>query len=202
LGGCQSLHTNSLDEAYALPSEHAATLALRTQQVIAYECGVTQAPDPLGGSYYLEHLTGAVEEAGNHYIQRIDEMGGMLAAIESGFPQREIARSSYEYQRSVEQAENVVVGVNKFVESEERPIELLEIGEAAEQAQIERLSELRKRRGQLAVDRALDALRRAAETGANTMPPILDAVRAYATVGEICAALKDVFGPYTESSVL
>jgi methylmalonyl-CoA mutase, N-terminal domain len=202
LGGCQSLHTNSLDEAYALPSEHAATLALRTQQVIAYESGVTQAPDPLAGSYYLEHLTGAVEEAANEYIRRIDEMGGMLAAIENGFPQREIARSSYEYQRSVEQGESVVVGVNKFVESEERPIELLEIGEAAEQAQIERLSELRKRRGQLAVDRALDALRRAAETGANTMSPILEAVRAYATVGEICAALKDVFGPYTESSVL
>jgi methylmalonyl-CoA mutase, N-terminal domain len=202
LGGCQSLHTNSLDEAYALPSEHAATLALRTQQVIAYESGVTQAPDPLGGSYYLEHLTSSVEEAANDYIRRIDEMGGMLAAIENGFPQREIARSSYEYQRSVEQGENVVVGVNKFVESEERPIELLAIGEAAEQAQIARLSELRKRRGQLAVDRALDALRRAAEGGANTMPPILDAVRAYATVGEICAALKDVFGPYTESSVL
>ena len=202
LGGCQSLHTNSLDEAYALPSEHAATLALRTQQVIAYESAVAKTPDPLGGSYYLEHLTCAMESAANDYIRRIDEMGGMLDAIESGFPQREIARAAYEYQRSVEQGESVIVGVNKFTDSAEQPLEVLQIGEAAQKRQIEALHELKRRRSQNAVDQALDAVRKAAEGTANTMPPILDAVRAYATVGEICEALKEVFGGYTEISVV
>jgi len=202
LGGCQSLHTNSLDEAYALPSEHAATLALRTQQVIAYESGVANTPDPLGGSYYLEHLTCAMESAANDYIRQIDEMGGMLEAIESGFPQREIARAAYEYQRSIEQGESVIVGVNKFTESAEQPIEVLQIGEAAQKRQIEALHQLKKRRSQTAADRALGGVRKAAEESANTMPPILDAVRAYATVGEICGALKDVFGGYTETSVV
>jgi methylmalonyl-CoA mutase N-terminal domain/subunit len=202
LGGCQSLHTNSLDEAYALPSEHAATLALRTQQVIAYESGVANTPDPLGGSYYLEHLTGAVESAANDYIRRIDEMGGMLSAIESGFPQREIARAAYEYQRSVEQGESVIVGVNKFAESAEQPLEVLQIGEEAQKRQMEALHQLKKRRRQTAVDQALGGVRKAAQGTANTMPPILDAVRAYATVGEICEALKDVFGGYTETSVV
>ena len=202
LGGCQSLHTNSLDEAYALPSEHAATLALRTQQVIAYESGVANTPDPLGGSYYLEHLTCAMESAANDYIRQIDEMGGMLEAIESGFPQREIARAAYEYQRSIEPGESVIVGVNKFTESAEQPIEVLQIGEAAQKRQIEALHQLKKRRSQTAADRALGGVRKAAEESANTMPPILDAVRAYATVGEICGALKDVFGGYTETSVV
>ena len=202
LGGCQSLHTNSLDEAYALPSEHAVTLALRTQQVIAYETGVTGEPDPLGGSYYLEHLTSGMEEAANRYIRQIDEMGGMIPAIERGFPQSEIARASYEYQRSVEQGEKVIVGVNKFTDSVEQPIDVLQIDETAEARQIERLKAMKKRRSQTAVERSLDALRRAAGTDANTMPAILDAVRAYATVGEICGALKEVFGGYTESSVL
>ncbi|HEY7337144.1 MAG TPA: methylmalonyl-CoA mutase family protein [Bryobacteraceae bacterium] len=202
LGGCQSLHTNSLDEAYALPSEHAVTLALRTQQVIAYESGVTQTPDPLGGSYYLEHLTAEMEAAANGLIHRIDEMGGMLAAIESGFPQREIAHASYDYQCAVEQRESVIVGVNKFTEFGEQPIEVLQIDETAEKRQIERLKELKRRRSQVAVDRALDALRTAAQGSANTMPAILDAVRAYATVGEICGAFKDIFGGYTEASVL
>jgi len=202
LGGCQSLHTNSLDEAYALPSEHAATLALRTQQVIAYESGVANTPDPLGGSYYLEHLTCAMESAANDYVRQIDEMGGMLEAIESGFPQREIARAAYEYQRSIEQGESVIVGVNKFTESAEQPIEVLQIGEAAQKRQIEALHQLKKRRSQTAADRALGGVRKAAEESANTMPPILDAVRAYATVGEICGALKDVFGGYTETSVV
>jgi methylmalonyl-CoA mutase N-terminal domain/subunit len=202
LGGCQSLHTNSLDEAYALPSEHAATLALRTQQVIAYETGVTKEPDPLGGSYYLEHLTSAVESAANEYIRRIDEMGGMIPAIERGFPQTEIARASYEYQHSIEQGESVIVGVNKFNEAEEQPIDVLQIDEASERRQVESLRQLRNRRSQSAVQVALDELRRAAEGDANTMPPILNAVRAYATVGEICAAFKDTFGTYTESNVL
>jgi methylmalonyl-CoA mutase N-terminal domain/subunit len=202
LGGCQSLHTNSLDEAYALPSEHAVTLALRTQQVLAYETGVVKEPDPLGGSYYLESLTSEVEAAAKDYIRRIDEMGGMIPAIERGFPQMEIAKASYEYQRSVEQGESVIVGVNKFTDSEEQPIDVLQIDEAAEARQIERLNGVRKSRSQSAVQRALDGLRKAAESEANTMPLILDAVRAYATVGEICSALKDVFGSYTESSVL
>jgi methylmalonyl-CoA mutase N-terminal domain/subunit len=202
LGGCQSLHTNSLDEAYALPSEHAVTLALRTQQVIAYETGVANEPDPLGGSYYLEHLTSDMEAAANAYIRQIDEIGGMIPAIERGFPQGEIAKASYEYQRSVERGESVIVGVNKFTYSEEQPIDVLQIDETAESRQVERLNALRKRRSQTEVQKALDALRRTAESDTNTMPRILDAVRAYATVGEICSALKDVFGSYTETSVL
>jgi methylmalonyl-CoA mutase N-terminal domain/subunit len=202
MGGCQSLHTNSLDEAYALPSEHAATLALRTQQVIAYETGVTREPDPFGGSYFVERLTDEVEAAAGDYIRQIDAMSGMIAAIERGFPQQEIARSSYEYQRAVEQGEAVIVGVNKFADSESQPIELLQIDPAAEGKQIQRLRELRQQRRSAEVDAALAALRRAAEGSENTMPHILDAVRAYSTVGEICGALKDVFGAYTETSVV
>ncbi len=202
LGGCQSLHTNSLDEAYALPSERAVTLALRTQQVIAYESGVTKEPDPLGGSYFLESLTAQMHEAAGDYIRRIDEMGGMIPAIERGFPQQEIARSSYEFQRAIERNEAVIVGVNKFQDATEPPIDILQIDESAEKRQIERLRQLRQRRSSAAVSRALAALRKAAEGQANTLPYILDAVRAYATVGEICGALKDVFGTYTETSVL
>jgi methylmalonyl-CoA mutase N-terminal domain/subunit len=202
LGGCQSLHTNSLDEAYALPSEHAATLALRTQQVIAYETGVTAEPDPLGGSYFVERLTDDVEAAAWRYIRQIDDMGGMIPAIERGFPQQEIARASYEYQRAVEQGEAVIVGVNKFQDTEEKPIELLQIDQAAEDQQISGLRELKQRRSQAAVDKCIGTLRSAAERSENIMPPILDAVRAYATVGEICAALKEVFGAYTETSTV
>jgi methylmalonyl-CoA mutase N-terminal domain/subunit len=202
LGGCQSLHTNSLDEAYALPSEDAVTLALRTQQVIAYETGVTAEPDPLGGSYFLERLTLDVEAAANQYIRRIDEMGGMIAAIERGFPQSEIAQASYEYQREIEQGEQIIVGVNKFTDEDEQPIDVLRIDARAEQKQIERVREVRRRRSASDVARTLDDLRRAAEGTENTMPYILDAVRAYATVGEICGALKDVFGSYTETSFL
>jgi len=202
LGGTQSLHTNSLDEAYALPGERAATLALRTQQVIAYESGVTAAPDPLGGSYFVERLTAEVERAAGDYIRRIDAMGGMIPAIEAGFPQREIAQASYDYQRSVETGERKIVGVNAFVESEERPMELLAIDESAARRQEEKLAALRKRRSQARVDATLDALRRAAAGSENTMPAILDAVRAYATVGEICQALAEVFGGYQEKSIL
>ena len=201
-GGCQSLHTNSLDEAYALPSEHAATLALRTQQVIAYETGVTQEPDPLGGSYFLEQLTLDVENAANEYIRRIDNMGGMITAIERGFPQTEIANASYQYQHSVERGDSVIVGVNKFTEEQDQPIELLHIDPLVEKKQIERLCELKRSRSQSEVDGTLAALKRAAEGTANTMPYILDAVRAYATVGEMCAALRDVFGSYTETNVV
>ncbi|MGH9593262.1 MAG: acyl-CoA mutase large subunit family protein [Bryobacteraceae bacterium] len=202
LGGCQSLHTNSLDEAYALPSEHAVTIALRTQQVIAYESGVTVEPDPLGGSYFLERLTLDVEAAAKQYIRRIDEMGGMIPAIECGFPQGEIAQASYEYQREIERDQQVIVGVNKFTEREAQPIEVLEIDETAEAKQLERLAEVKRRRSASAVASALDALRHAAEGAENTMPYILDAVRAYATVGEICAALQEVFGAYTETSIV
>jgi methylmalonyl-CoA mutase N-terminal domain/subunit len=202
LGGCQSLHTNSLDEAYALPSEDAVTLALRTQQVIAYETGVTAEPDPLGGSYFVERLTLDVEAAARQYIQKIDELGGMIPAIERGFPQSEIAQASYEYQREIERGEQVIVGVNKFTEEGEQPtpIDVLQIDESAERKQIERLDAVRKRRSAGEVARALGALRTAAAGTENTMPYILDAVRAYATVGEICGALKDVFGGYTETS--
>lgn len=200
LGGTQSLHTNSLDEAYALPSERAATLALRTQQVIAYESGVTATADPLGGSYFVERLTDEIEDAAGDYIRRIDAMGGMIPAIERGYPQREIAEASYEYQRSLETGQRKIVGVNAFTEQEEQPIELLQIEEAAALRQEENLAALRKRRSNVRVASALDALRRAAEGTENTMPFILEAVRAYATVGEICGALADVFGRYREET--
>jgi methylmalonyl-CoA mutase N-terminal domain/subunit len=202
LGGCQSLHTNSLDEAYALPSEHAVTVALRTQQVIAYETGITTEPDPLGGSYFVERLTLDMEDAANAYIRRIDEMGGMIPAIERGYPQTEIANASYEFQHSVEMGENVIVGVNKFTEKDEKPIELLQIDKTAEGRQIEKLRGVKARRSASEVEKALANLKRAAEGTENTMPFILDAVRAYATVGEISAAFGEVFGTYTETSVL
>jgi methylmalonyl-CoA mutase N-terminal domain/subunit len=202
LGGCQSLHTNSLDEAYALPSEHAVTVALRTQQVIAYETGVTAEPDPLGGSYFLEKLTLDMEEAANKYIRQIDDMGGMIPAIERGFPQTEIANASYEFQHSVEMGESIIVGVNKFTEKEEKPIELLQIDGTAERRQVEKLRDVKARRSNGEVQKALANLKRAAEGTANTMPFILDAVRAYATVGEISAVMGEVFGTYTETSVV
>jgi methylmalonyl-CoA mutase, N-terminal domain len=201
LGGAQSLHTNSLDEAYALPSEHAVTIALRTQQVLAYETGVTGYPDPFGGSYFLEALTLETERAANDYIRRIDQMGGMVPAIEAGFPQREIAGASYRYQREIEAGERVIVGVNRFQSSDE-PIDLLEIDENAASTQCARLDALRKRRDCAAVTRSLDALRHAAEDSENTMPFILDAVRAYATLGEICDAMRSVFGSHQEKTHL
>ncbi len=202
LGGCQSLHTNSLDEAYALPSEHAVTLALRTQQVIAYESGVTATPDPLGGSYYLEWLTVQMERGAEDYIRRIDEMGGMIPAIEQNYPQREIAQASYAYQRAVEAGERIVVGVNAFQSDHDAPIEILQIDETAARKQRERLAALRRRRSSTRVQAALDAVRRAAEGRENTMPYLLDAVRSYATLGEICDALRGVFGTYQEPNVL
>jgi methylmalonyl-CoA mutase, N-terminal domain len=202
MGGCQSLHTNSLDEAYALPSEHAVTIALRTQQVLAHETGIAAWPDPCGGSNYVERLTNEVEAAANTHIRHIDELGGMLPAIEQGYPQREIAQASYQYQKSVERGEAVIVGVNKFMDREEHPPELLHIGAETERQQCERLREVRAMRNQSAVDRTLDAIRRGAEGSENTMPMLLDAVRAYATVGEICEALGAVFGAYVETAVI
>jgi methylmalonyl-CoA mutase N-terminal domain/subunit len=202
LGGAQSLHTNSLDEAYALPGEHAVTIALRTQQVIAHESGVASVPDPLGGSFFLERLTLDVEDAAYRYIRRIDEMGGMIPAIERNFPQGEIAQASYEYQRSIETGERIIVGVNGFQSEKDEPMDLLEIDETAARRQEERLSALRNKRDTARVGASLDALKRAAGGTDNTMPFILDAVRAYATLGEICDAFRDVFGTYTETSVL
>jgi methylmalonyl-CoA mutase N-terminal domain/subunit len=202
LGGCQSLHTNSLDEAYALPSEHAATLALRTQQIIAHESGVTKTPDPLGGSYYLEHLTNEMEHAAGQYIDRIDGMGGMIPAIEHGFPQREIANASYEYQRAIETGEQIIVGVNAFNDDNAQSIDILQVDRKSEQRQIEKLRRLREGRDSGRVTRALGDLRRAASGQANTMPYILDAVRAFATLGEMCDALREVFGTYQERSEL
>ena len=201
LGGTQSLHTNSLDEALALPTEEAALLALRTQQVLAYESGVTQTVDPLGGSYFLERLTLDMEAACYEYFRRIDEMGGMVAAIERGFPQREIAQASYQYQRAVESREKIVVGVNAFA-ADQTGLEILSIDSTAHERQVEKLRRLRTRRDSSRADAALDALEQAARGEANLMPPILDCVRAYCTVGEICNRLRAVFGVYQESSVV
>ena len=202
LGGCQSLHTNSLDEAYALPSEDAVTIALRTQQVIAHESGVTAAADPLGGSYFLERLTLDTERAAGEYIRRIDDMGGMIAAIEKNFPQREIANASYEYQKAVERGEKIIVGVNAFQAGREEPIEILQIGQGAQEHQAGKLAALRKKRDNIRVRACLDALQGTAEGAGNTMPDILNAVRAYCTLGEICDALREVFGSYQETNLV
>ena len=202
LGGTQSLHTNSLDEAYALPSEHAVTIALRTQQVLAYESGIPAEVDPLGGSYYLERLTYEMEEAARALMRRIDELGGMIPAIAAGFPQGEIARASYEFQREVEAGERKIVGVNAYVEAEDETPPLLVIDETAARRQGEKLARLRARREGAVVGKALEALKEAARGEANTMPYLLDAVRAYATVGEICGALAEVYGRYQEMSVV
>ena len=203
LGGTQSLHTNSLDEAYALPSEHAATLALRTQQVIAYESGVTAELDPVGGSYFVERITLDMEAGAQEYIRRIDQMGGMIDAIERGFPQSEIANASYQYQRKVESGEKVIVGVNRFAAGQdEAPIDILRIPQSAHTTQAAKLKNLRAERDTARVQQSLSDLRRSAEGSANTMPCILEAVRAYATLGEICGALRDVFGTHQEKSIL
>ncbi len=201
-GGTQSLHTNSLDEAYALPSEEAVTLALRTQQVLAYETGIAEEPDPFGGSHYLERLTEQMEAAANEYIGRIDRMGGMVAAIEQGYPQREIAEASYAFQREVETGGKIVVGVNAFESQDDEAIELLRVDQSAQARQLSKLERLRARRDRGRVEYALKALQGAAYGAGNTMPFILDAVREYATVGEICGALRDVFGSYQESSAI
>src|SRR3954465_4837158 len=202
LGGTNSLHTNSLDEALALPTEEAATLALRTQQVIAHESGVTAEVDPFGGSYFVEKLTREMEEGAPAYFDRIDSMGGMVAAIERGFPQQEIAESSYRFQQSVERRDKVIVGVNAFVQENEPPIEILYIDDSASDKQLARLEQLRASRDNAAVQRTLDRLRAVARTTDNLMPPILDAVRAYATVGEMCDALREVWGEYEEVPII
>jgi methylmalonyl-CoA mutase, N-terminal domain len=211
LGGTQSLHTDSYDEALALPTEEAARIALRTQQIIAYESGVTQTVDPLGGSYFLENLTLQMEKGSFDYFGKLDAMGGMVKAIERGYPQKEIAEASYQYQRAVEAREKVIVGANEFVIEEESP-HILYIDESVARSQTAKLKTLRARRSNEEVQRALDALKKAAAqepkagsngeiSSANTMPYLVDAVRAYATVGEICEALRQVYGIYTEVSI-
>jgi methylmalonyl-CoA mutase N-terminal domain/subunit len=202
LGGCQSLHTNAMDEALALPTENAALLALRTQQIIAHETGVANTADPLGGSYAIEHLTDEIESRAKEYIARIDAIGGVLRAIETGYVQGEIQRAAYEYQRAVERREQIVVGVNQFVADQETPIPTLRVDPELERAQIDRLRALRARRDTSRAHAAVTEVERRARSGENLMPAIAAAVEAYATVGEISDALRRVFGEYTESVVL
>jgi methylmalonyl-CoA mutase N-terminal domain/subunit len=202
LGGTNSLHTNSLDEALALPTAEAATLALRTQQIIAHESGVTNIVDPLGGSYFVEALTREMEDGARAYFDTIDRMGGMVEAIEHGYPQKEIAEASYRFQQSVEKREKIIVGVNDFVLEEEEPIPILYIDETTAERQIDRLNRLRRERDNVAVNRALDALRDTARGKGNTMYSLLDCVRAYATVGEMCDALREVWGEYEEEAAI
>jgi methylmalonyl-CoA mutase, N-terminal domain len=202
LGGTNSLHTNSLDEALALPTEQAATLALRTQQIIAHESGVTGIVDPLGGSYFIERLTLDMEAGARDYFDAIDRMGGMVAAIEQGFPQREIAEASYRFQQAVERREKIIVGVNDFVQEDEPPVPILYIDERAAETQAARLEQVRRRRDEAAVRRALDRLREAARGTDNTMPHLVDCARAYATVGEMCDSLREVWGEYEEEPLI
>ena len=198
LGGTNSLHTNSLDEALALPTAEAATLALRTQQIIAHESGVANIVDPLGGSYFVEKLTLDMEEGAKRYFDTIDRMGGMVAAVEQGYPQKEIAEASYQFQQAVERREKVIVGVNDYVMEDEPPHPILYIDDTAAETQLAALDRLRRTRDGARVARALDALREAARRADNTMYPLLECVRAYATVGEMCDALRDVWGEYEE----
>jgi len=200
LGGTQSLHTNSLDEALALPTEEAVTIALRTQQVIAHESGVANAADPLGGSWLVEKLTNDIEKEALDYFQRIDALGGMVAAIERGFPQREIQDSAFRFQQAVERREKVIVGVNEYV-MEETPVSILYIDEAVGSEQVARVQRLRETRDNTRVRAALEDLKAAAGGKDNLMPPILAASRAYATVGEMCDTLREVFGEYQEQPI-
>jgi methylmalonyl-CoA mutase N-terminal domain/subunit len=202
LGGTQSLHTNSFDEALALPTEHAVRLALRTQQVIAHETGVVNTIDPLGGSYYLEQLTNELERQAYDYFERIEELGGVIPAIEQNFQQREIAEASFRYQSEVERGERIVVGVNRYELDEEQPIEILRIDPALEQKQIERVQAVRARRDPAAAEAALARLKEdAAHDDRNLMEPILEAARAYVTMGEMCDALREVWGTWRETPV-
>jgi len=202
LGGTQSLHTNSMDEALCLPSEEAVQIALRSQQIIAYETGVSDTVDPLGGSYYVEELTREIFSRAEAYIHKIDEMGGAAAANEKGSIQREIQASAYQYQREIERGERVVVGLNRFQVQEEKPKNLLRVDPALRLSQIEKLKKMKSRRDQRLVTEALSALKKAAEGKDNLMEPILRAVKAYATLGEICDTLRQVFGEYRQVNTL
>ena len=202
LGGTQSLHTNSYDEALALPTEQAARIALRTQQIVAYESGVPHTVDPLAGSYYVETLTNEIEQRATAYLDKIDALGGMLKAIERGYVQQEIQNAAYEYQQAVDRLQAVVVGVNRFAVEDEKPIPIQRIDESLEHKQVERLRALRARRDAQPWKAALTQLEDAARSGANLMPCILAAVEAYATVGEISDTLRKVFGEYKEAVVI
>jgi methylmalonyl-CoA mutase, N-terminal domain len=201
LGGTQSLHTNSFDEALALPTEEAVRVALRTQQVIAFESGAPNTPDPLGGSWFVEKLTDEMEEAAYGYFTRIDELGGMVEAIRRNFPQREIADAAFTYQRELDERKRIVVGINDFTQEDEEPTPILRIDPALERKQVERLAATRAKRDSAAVESALVELKRAAATEENLMPPIIAAARARASEGEMIAAMQEVFGTYTESPV-
>jgi len=202
LGGTQSLHTNSMDETWALPTEHAVKIALRTQQIIAYETGVANTIDPLAGSYYIEYLTNRMEEEAEAYFQKIEELGGVIKAIEAGFFQREIADAAYRYQKALEEKRKIVVGVNEFIDpGEELKIEILKIPPEVEIEQVRALKQLRSERDNDAVKRALAELKRAASGSDNLMPRFLNAVRVYATIGEICDTLREVFGEYKEPPI-
>jgi methylmalonyl-CoA mutase N-terminal domain/subunit len=201
LGGTQSLHTNSMDEAFSLPTEEAVAVALKTQQLIGYETGVTDTVDPLAGAYSIEYLTDRIEAEAKDYIQRIDDMGGAVAAVEKGFIQREIQDSAYRYQRAVENEERIVVGVNKFQTEDVKPSNLLRVDPAVGERQVEKLKKLRAERDQNAVDQSIEALIKAAKSDENLMPPIIEAVRIYTTLGEICGALRSVFGEYKAAGV-
>jgi methylmalonyl-CoA mutase N-terminal domain/subunit len=200
LGGTQSLHTNSLDEALALPTEEAVTIALRTQQIIAHETGVANTADPLGGSYFVEKLTNDIEGEALQYFAKIDAMGGMVPAIERGFPQREIQEAAFQFQRAVERKEKIIVGVNEHV-MEEKPIPILYIDETVAEEQVAAVARLKASRDRARVDAALHALKAAASGTDNLMFPILEASRAYATLGEMCDALREVWGEYQEAPV-
>ncbi len=201
MGGTQSLHTNALDETIALPTEENALIALRTQQIIAHESGVANTVDPLGGSYYVESLTADMEEQAEEIFTKIDELGGMVAAIDNGYPQREIQEAAYQYQKEIEDNQRIIVGQNDFTGELGEPIDYLYIDDTVEEKQVERLAALRRRRDAGRVERALEAVRYAAGSDANLMPAILEAVHAYATVGEICGAMRDVFGEYQEQPI-
>ncbi|MGH7791123.1 MAG: acyl-CoA mutase large subunit family protein, partial [Thermodesulfobacteriota bacterium] len=198
LGGTQSLHTNSMDETLSLPTEEAVTVALRTQQIIAEESGVVNSIDPLGGSYVIESLTNTMEKEAFDYINRIDELGGIIKAIDIGFPQKEIANAAYKYQQELDRGEKVIVGVNKYVVPEERKIPILKIDEEVESNQRERLGEIMSRRNNKAVKSGLENIARAARDGKNLMPHIINAVREYATVGEISDVFREVYGVYRD----
>jgi methylmalonyl-CoA mutase N-terminal domain/subunit len=201
-GGTQSLHTNSFDEAYALPSEQAVTIALRTQQIIAYESGVVDTVDPLAGSYYIESLTNEIEEKATGYIEQIDRIGGAVAAVEKGFMQREITDSAYRFQKKIEAKKQVVVGVNEFRSEEETPIKTLQINPAVERKLVQQLDHIKAQRNKSRVNESLSKMRRAAEKeNVSLMPYIIEAVKEYATLGEICGTLREVYGEYKPSSV-
>jgi len=202
LGGTQSLHTDAYDEALALPTDKAALIALRTQQIIAEETGVANTVDPLGGSYFIEALTQKMEDGARDYFDQIDAMGGMVEAVEKGFPQREIQDSAYQYQKALERGEQSIVGVNKYaMQDEPQEVPTLVIDESVRSHQIARLEQTKARRDNGSVVKALDNLKKAAERGENTMPATIEAVRAYATLGEICSALRDVYGVYEEPAI-